>query len=208
MLATIVTSALTAALTGLIMFLVQERRLRTQLRTEFMAEQAVKALLETDRWTKRSFAEIKKRLQGFGDDELRKILVRAGAIRFEASGDVELWGLISRNKEDLSAGPGITNPRGWYRLGVSISVCWVILVFAVVAYEYFLMHPSDTLWFLAYVPGSVPDPRYPNIVWDVLTLNIYSILAWTIVPLVVAWTVVPLIAWVVTWVRSGFKSGD
>lgn len=101
MLTTIVTSALTAAVTGLITFAVQERRLRTELRTEFMAEQAAKILLETDRWKKRSFAEIKKRLAGFGDDDLRKILVRAGAVSFEANDGGELWGLISRNKEDL-----------------------------------------------------------------------------------------------------------
>ena len=101
MLTTILTAVLTAAVTGLITFSIQERRLRTELRTEFMAEQAAKALLETERWKKRSFAEIKKRLAGFGDDYLRKILVRAGAVRFEASDGGELWGLISRNKDDL-----------------------------------------------------------------------------------------------------------
>jgi hypothetical protein len=36
---------------------------------------------------------------GYEDDELRKLLIRAGAIRFEE--DVETWGLISRNKSEL-----------------------------------------------------------------------------------------------------------
>ena len=101
MLTIIATSAITALVTGLITFAVQERRLRMELRTEFMAEQAAKSLLETEKWEKRSFDEIKKRLGGFEDNELRKILVRAGAVEFEASDGKELWGLISRNKKVL-----------------------------------------------------------------------------------------------------------
>jgi len=101
MLSTIITAAITAGITGFITFAVQERKLKTELRTEFMAEQVAKSLLESEKWKKRSFEEIKKRLGGFDDDELRKILVRSGAVRFEASGGKELWGLISRNKEDL-----------------------------------------------------------------------------------------------------------
>ncbi len=73
------------------------------MRTEFMAEQAAKSLLENDNWRKRSFVEIKKRLGGFEDDELRKILVRSGAVRFEVKdeGKTELWGLISKNQKEL-----------------------------------------------------------------------------------------------------------
>lgn len=97
----IIISIVTALITGLITFAIQERRLRTELRTEFMAEQAVKSLLESPKWGKRSFVELKKRLGGFNDDDLRKVLVRAGAVRFISSDDEELWGLISRNKDDL-----------------------------------------------------------------------------------------------------------
>lgn len=102
---TIITSAITAVvaavITGLITFALQERKLRAELRTEFMAEQAARALLENERWAKRSFDEISKRLGGFAEDELRKILVRAGAVRFESSDRKEMWGLISRNKTDV-----------------------------------------------------------------------------------------------------------
>jgi hypothetical protein len=97
---------ITAALTALATFLIQERRLRRdfeldrdRLRTEFMAERVARKLLESEKWKKRSFLEIEKRLGGFEDNELRKILVRAGAVRFE--GDNELWGLLSRNTDDL-----------------------------------------------------------------------------------------------------------
>ena len=77
------TAVIVAALTGYITFRVQEDRLKKELKTEFMAEKVTKDLLSNDRWAKRSFDEIKKRLGGFEDDELRKIIVRAGAVRFE-----------------------------------------------------------------------------------------------------------------------------
>ena len=90
-----------AAFSGYITFRIQERRLKQELKTEFMAEKAVNSLLSDDRWKKRSFEEIQKRVGGFEDDELRKILVRAGTVRFEKKDGGELWGLISKNKEDL-----------------------------------------------------------------------------------------------------------
>jgi hypothetical protein len=48
----------------------------------------------------RTFRVLKYHLSGFTDDELRKILVRAG-IRFAAGGH-EIWGLLARNREYLS----------------------------------------------------------------------------------------------------------
>ena len=78
-----------AAFTGYITFRVQEWRLKTELKTEFMAEEAAKRLLSEDDWAKRSFSEISKRLGGFEENELRKILVRAGAVRFEKSENKE-----------------------------------------------------------------------------------------------------------------------
>jgi hypothetical protein len=101
MITTIVTSALTAIVTAVLTFFIQERKLRAELRTEFMAEQAARSLLENEKWEQRSFEEIKKRLGGFADDELRKILVRAGAVRFHGKEKKEFWGLISRNKHAL-----------------------------------------------------------------------------------------------------------
>ncbi len=82
----IITAFGTAIITTLAFFLLQERRIKfefAQMRTEFMAEQVARQLLEHEKWERRSFKAIKHRLGGFDDDELRKILVRAGAIRFE-----------------------------------------------------------------------------------------------------------------------------
>ncbi len=101
MLETILTSLATALVTGFITFSVQERKLKSELRTEFMAEMVAKTLLEDEKWKKRSFSEIQKRLGGFEENELRRILVRAGAVRFVADDGRELWGLLSRNRNSI-----------------------------------------------------------------------------------------------------------
>jgi hypothetical protein len=75
-----------------------EKTLLTELRTEFMAEQAINRLLSTPGWEKRSFKAIQERIAGFSDDELKRLLVRAGAVQFRRkTGEWELWGLLSRN---------------------------------------------------------------------------------------------------------------
>lgn len=79
----------------------QRNRLRTELRAEFMAEEAIHQLLMHDHWRQRSFSLIKRRVGGFDDDELRQLLVRAGALRFESATGEELWGLRQRNLDQL-----------------------------------------------------------------------------------------------------------
>ena len=80
----------------------QEARLRAELRTEFMAEEAIKNLLSREEWELRKFGTIKGLVGGFGDDHLRQLLVRAGALRFEHPEKGEMWGLRTRNSELLS----------------------------------------------------------------------------------------------------------
>ena len=76
----------------------QEQRLRAELRTEYMAEEAINQLLRKAE-AKRTFEAIKARVGGFSDEELRRLLVRAGALRYEKRGDgTELWGLRDRNE--------------------------------------------------------------------------------------------------------------
>lgn len=101
MLDTILTSILVALITSVATYAIQERKLKAELRTEFMAEQVAKKLLENPKWKMRDFDQIKKRLAGFDDNELRKILVRSGAVRFEGEDGKELWGLISKNEDSL-----------------------------------------------------------------------------------------------------------
>lgn len=93
---------ITAVVAAIGAFLIQEIRWRKEFKTEFMAERAVRKLLMHKKWKQRSFEEIEKKLGGFEPEELRKLLVRSGAVRFYGSvADKEFWGLISRNKDAL-----------------------------------------------------------------------------------------------------------
>lgn len=85
-------------------FEAQERALRGAEWTQYRAEQAVLHLLQIEKWQLRSFREIKNRIGGFkDDDDLRQILVRAGAVKFVRNKDkAEMWGLISRNLHTLN----------------------------------------------------------------------------------------------------------
>lgn len=94
-------SVVVSIIGGIGSFRLQERRLREELRTQFMAEAAIRELLLHDDWRLRSFDVIKKRIRGFGDDELRQLLIRAGAVCFDARDGKEMWGLRVRNAERL-----------------------------------------------------------------------------------------------------------
>lgn len=91
----------------------QEVKLRSEyerninmVRTNAKAEEAVKKLLEFNKWELRTFKTISNYLIGYEDNELRKILIAAGALRFpsKVEGDKEeYWGLIERNLGRYSA---------------------------------------------------------------------------------------------------------
>lgn len=73
--------------------------LREQHKTEFMAEETARHFLSHGGYTDRSFETLQKHLGGFEPDELRKILVRAGAIRVFRDDGSEWWRLLSRMDE-------------------------------------------------------------------------------------------------------------
>ena len=93
---------------GGISYLLQRNLLRHQyklkieeLKTEYMAEQTARHFLEHKSFTDRSFDTLRKHLGGFEDDEVRKILVRAGAIRTYRSDGTEWWTLLERIPEKI-----------------------------------------------------------------------------------------------------------
>jgi hypothetical protein len=67
---------------------------------EFAAEGVARAMLVDRQWSYRTFRVLKYHLSGFTDDELRKLLIRAGGIRLTAGGQ-EVWGLLTRNRDYL-----------------------------------------------------------------------------------------------------------
>ena len=100
-------SALLGAIVGGgISWLLNRQQLANQLRTlqeqhkvEFMAEETARHFLGHKAFTDRSFDTLRSHLGGFADDELRKILVRAGAIRVYRDDGTEWWRLLSRMDE-------------------------------------------------------------------------------------------------------------
>jgi glutamate mutase epsilon subunit len=105
---TMLISGISALVGGLISFILQFIKFRHELKkmqeahkTDFMAETTVIHFLSHKSYTDRSFETLKQYLGGFKDDELRKILVRAGAIRVyrPSKENSEWWRLLSRNKE-------------------------------------------------------------------------------------------------------------
>lgn len=100
-------SALLGALVGGgISWLLNKQQFENQLklareahRTEFMAEETARALLSHKGFTDRSFEALQRALGGFEDNELRKILVRAGAMRIYRDDGSEWWRLVARQDE-------------------------------------------------------------------------------------------------------------
>lgn len=100
-------SALLGALVGGgISYMLNRQQFRNQLRilqeqhkVEFMAEETARHFLGHKSFTDRSFETLRNHLGGFSDDELRKILVRAGAIRIYREDGSEWWRLLSRMDE-------------------------------------------------------------------------------------------------------------
>ena len=69
------------------------------VKTDHMAEKAALHYLNHNGYTDRSFKMLAQRLGGFEDNELRKILVRAGAVRYTREDGSEWWRLLSRIPE-------------------------------------------------------------------------------------------------------------
>src|SRR6185369_1965741 len=73
------------------LFANQLKLVQAQHRTEFMAEETARHFLSHKSFTDRSFDTLRQHLGGFEDDELRKILVRAGAMRVFREDGSEWW---------------------------------------------------------------------------------------------------------------------
>jgi hypothetical protein len=88
-----------------------EERLGLEFKLQFAAERVARELMEEPTFRFRSFEVIKYHLGGFKDDELRQILVRAGAVRFETANGTEWWGLMDRVSNCLGMKPLVEIPN-------------------------------------------------------------------------------------------------
>jgi hypothetical protein len=98
---TLAISLISGLLGGYASYRLQERKLKKKYQLQDSAERVAHELLSDTEWRLRSFKVIRHHLGGFEEDELRKILVRAGAIRFKSRSGYELWGLIDRSRDLL-----------------------------------------------------------------------------------------------------------
>lgn len=99
---TIIISSIPAILSTTLAYMKLKQDLNAH-KTNIMAEKAAKRLLKHKGYIDRSFEAIKKTLGGWDDEEneLRKILVRAGAVRTYKD-DEEWWYLLSRTDERIA----------------------------------------------------------------------------------------------------------
>jgi hypothetical protein len=92
---------------GVVSYFLQKQRLNHEFKlklqenkTENMAEQTVRYYLKEEGFYERSFDHLKTKLGGFEEDEIRRILVRAGAVRFiRKDTQKEFWCLVERLPE-------------------------------------------------------------------------------------------------------------
>jgi hypothetical protein len=76
-----------------------QEKLRREFQLEFATEAAINVLLADGNDSMRSFSKIKHHLPGFNDDDLRRHLIRAGAVCFtNPSSGEELWGLLEKHR--------------------------------------------------------------------------------------------------------------
>lgn len=99
---TLLVAVFSGGVGGFVAYLLQERKLRKEYQLQDRAECLANTLLSTPEWELRSFKAISAHLGGFSDEELRRLLVRAGAVRFKSKSGTELWGLLERNKLRLT----------------------------------------------------------------------------------------------------------
>jgi hypothetical protein len=90
---------------GVVSFVVAHFKLATENRLEIASYRAIRSLLRQNPWDLRTFDALRRHLPGFADDELRRLLVAAGAVAFHNEKGEEIWGLIKTNKDRLKHKP-------------------------------------------------------------------------------------------------------
>ena len=92
-----------SAITGLVTSLHTVKRLGRELMLDMQSEAIDTKLLQSPKWRLSMFKTLNYHILGFEEDELRQVLIRAGAVRSADAQGVETWGLLER-VEDLLRG--------------------------------------------------------------------------------------------------------
>jgi hypothetical protein len=94
-------SLVTGAMGSIMTLIVVDRKAYHDSKLESAAQKVAHELLRDETWSLRSLAIFKSRLPGMSDDDLRRLLIKTGAISFKID-DIEVWGLLSRNRHLLN----------------------------------------------------------------------------------------------------------
>ena len=110
---------------------------------------------------------------------------------------------------------------GWNRLGIVISVLWVVLVISRVIYEYYTRTPFDDVfviwvWTQTGNDYNVQFPHDPTNPFSAIPLaqdasvlvsfRFTQLAMWLLIPLGVLWLGSFATYWTVRWVHAGFKT--
>ncbi|MEM8550734.1 MAG: hypothetical protein AAGF10_08080 [Verrucomicrobiota bacterium] len=82
----------------------QRAALKAEFGTEQSAEAAIRRFPNIHELPYRTFPMIRHRIGGFENNELRRLLVRAAAVRFMAQDRTELWALRDRGSDHFKRG--------------------------------------------------------------------------------------------------------
>ncbi|TXC78772.1 hypothetical protein [Luteibaculum oceani] len=93
-------AAIPAVISGVVSYILASNQIKKS-RADLMVIQSAKHYLSHKTNVERSFESLKKALGGWDndEDELRRILVSAGAIRTYRSDNSEWWSLLTRGSE-------------------------------------------------------------------------------------------------------------
>ena len=96
---------------------------------------------------------------------------------------------------------------GWIRLGISLSVVWVIAVSSLAIYEWMQFPTSDYIVDRVYTatgrPFTMDQNQFSDLIPTMPKFRLDAFLAITFLPLTFLW----LIFGLALWVSSGFKRG-
>ena len=93
----------TALVTSLLGAYFADQRFKREYLLQERAIEVARKLLQDPAYSQRTFKTISHHLGGFEEDELRKLLVQAGTIRFTDGVGKEIWGLIERSETLLGS---------------------------------------------------------------------------------------------------------
>lgn len=106
---------------------------------------------------------------------------------------------------------------GWVRLGIVLSVVWLLMVIAYAAYDYHSVNSKEGGWETIHTPGEIAYPKTTfktNLTQCANSGNppitscsprIENIALIIFVPIGIGWLLVVTLVFAVTWVRDGFR---